>query len=249
ARYKDYRETVLILLEKGADPNYRNAKGRTALHACLLSIKEAWPWYKDDDMKRDMSVITALLEAGTSPADKDDDGDTPLATALRIAGMDRKMAPIGKLVRQYADAEDIKIAAASARKEKKEDTREMLSEYLPPTITALAFPLILGGLSFIMRSMVFKDNPSDNIMGPVNGILTLGGAGFFLGFLMGGSAGDGLGAIGTGFVGGLIGGAAGIIVACLPPVRKAFTDNQILYYTPAALSAVTASVIIFNIWF
>jgi ankyrin repeat protein len=239
------QEFIITLLEKGADPNYRDLKGRTALHIYLLGIER---WFRKDD--KDLPVITALLEAGTRPADKDDDGDSALTTALRLPGMDRKMAHIRKLVRQYADAEDIKIAAAAARKEKKEDTREMLSEYLPPTIGALSVPLILGGLSFLMREVAYKDNPSGNIMGPVNAVLTLGTGGAFMGLLMGGGVGGGgLGALPQALIGGLLGGVAGIIVACMPSVNTAFNNNPVLYYTPTIISAIIASVVIFDIWF
>jgi ankyrin repeat protein len=101
-----YHETVLILLEKGADPNYRGPKGRTALHVYLLMIEDR---YSYDDIERDLPVITALLEAGTRPADKDDDGDSALTTALRIVRKHKNTAPIGKLVQQYTNEEETKI--------------------------------------------------------------------------------------------------------------------------------------------
>jgi ankyrin repeat protein len=252
------RRVTLLLLEKGADPNYRGPKGRTALHFYLLDIENQYR-YKSENIERDQPVITALLEAGTRPADKDDDGDSALITAFRIAQKDKNTTTLTDLVQRYADAEEIKIATDTARKmistEKREYRREELSENLPPTIKALSVPLILGGLGFVMSSVVFKNNPSDNIMGLLNGMLTLGGVGATLGFFLGvasykgsGVWNDMFGPAVNGVIGGIIGGVAGIIVACLPSVRKAFTNNQVLYYTPTAVSAVTVSVIIFHIW-
>jgi ankyrin repeat protein len=236
------RKVVLILLEKGADPNYRNAKGRTALHIFLLNI-DSYVWYNDKEMKQDMPIITALLEAGTHPAVKDDEGDSALLTAMRISMKYNKPKPISELVQQYANAEDIKIAAAAERKKEKEYRQKKLSENLLPTIKLLSVPVVLGGVSYLMRNVVYKDNPSDNIMGPLNATLTLGLGCSALGFFMGG------GDLGAMLVGGIIGGVVGGLLADLPSVKKAFTDNPALYYTPTSLSAVVVSFVIFDIWF
>jgi ankyrin repeat protein len=244
---------VLSLLEKGADPNYRGLKGRTALHVKLLRIEEYARDYDHNDSWEFLPAITALLEAGTRPADKDDDGDSALITAIRIARKYKNKAPIGRLVQQYANAGEIKIATAEAREkvsvERREKTNETLSFKIEDTFKALCVPVVLGGLSLFMREVAFKDNPSTNIMGPINAVLTLGGGGAVLGFFMGAGMGDGLGALLTAFFGGVLGGAAGIIVACMPSVYTAFTDNPVLYYSPAIISAAIASFAILKIWF
>jgi ankyrin repeat protein len=243
------RETALLLLEKGADPNRRNNRGRTALHACLLEIEKGVQRHDDNDMKRDMPVITALLEAGTRPADKDDDGDSALTTALRIVRKNKDKAVISELVQRYADAEEIKITAVTASKmisaEKKENSIRVLNENIPPTLMYLSIPVAWGGVSYLMRNVVFKDNPSDNIMGPINAILTFGVAGAALGVTLGaGSVHPLFGAL----FGLCVGGVAGILLARLPSVSKAFNDNPGLYYTPTAVSALTVSVVILQIW-
>jgi len=243
---------ILALLEKGADPNYRGPRGRTALHVHLLDIEKHYRWKDDVIGKQDMAVIAALLEAGTRPADRDDEGDSALITAIRIARKNPNMAPVQDMVQQYANEEEIKIAAAAAGKiisaEKRKDRRETLSENFPPTLKALSFPVILGGLSFVTRELIYKDNPSGNIMGPVNAVLTVGGGGFVLGFLTGAATGSGLDALGPAVFGALIGGVGGIVIACLPPVRKAFTNNPVLYYTPAVVSGIIVSIVIVRIW-
>ena len=57
------------------------------------------------------------------------------------------------------------------------------------------------------------------------------------------------GSLASGFLAGTVGLIGGIIVACLAPVRNAFNEYAVLYYTPTALSVITAGVVIFNIWF
>jgi hypothetical protein len=60
---------------------------------------------------------------------------------------------------------------------------------------------------------------------------------------------DMFGGVITGILGGILGGGIGILVACLPSVQSAFTNNPVLYYSPAAISAVVAGFAIIHIWF
>jgi uncharacterized membrane protein len=120
---------------------------------------------------------------------------------------------------------------------------------------AFSVPLLVGGVSIGMREGVYKDNPSANFMGPVNGFLTLVSSGLFLGFLIGASSFEGSGAWAdmfgpfiSGSIGGIVGLIGGIIVACLPKVREAFKDIPVLYYAPTAISVIGVTIVIFNIW-
>jgi ankyrin repeat protein len=240
---------ILTLLKKGADPNYRGPNGKTALHAYLLDTH--WRYYTE----RDLEIITAFLEAGTRTAIKDDKGDSALITAIRIS---KKNPLISDLVQQYADANDIKTAKAVAAKmirdENKEERRKELAEYiaekLPLTLIALCIPLILWGVSFVMRRIVFKKKPSANIMGTINAILTLVGSGLFLGLLIGAKmTRSQLDPLANAITGMIIGGVIGVVLVFLPSIRKAFTNKLILYYSPAILSALIVSVVIIFIWF
>lgn len=246
-----HSKKVLLLLEKGADPNYRDSKGRTALHVCLLNSEKYWD--RNSTIEYEYPIVAALLEAGTRPAEKDDEGDSALITAIRLSRKDKKLIPISNMVRQYANAEEIRIASAESWKmisaEKREDAKEAVSRNFFPTLKALSFPVLFGGFNFLMREEMFKNNPTANIMGPVNGMLTLGATGAVLGFLMFSGGGGGLETLGSAFIGGLIGGVAGIIIACLPSVSNAFNNNAVLYYTPTAIGTLISSFTIICIWF
>jgi len=252
-------EDVLFLLKKGANPNYRNLKGRTALHEYLLKI-EKYLLRRDVFKEEDRAAITALLEAGTSPADKDNKEDSALTTAIRISRKNKNMAPLKDMVQKYASAEEIKIASALAKKmvsaEKKQNAKKAVSENLPSTLKALCILIFVGGLSYVTREIIFKNNPRANFMGPINAALTLGGSGLVLGFIIGarqfqgsGAWADMFGPLITGIGGGAIGLVPGILIACLPPVFRTFNKVPALYYIPAAVTAVIASVFIFKIWF
>ena len=60
---------------------------------------------------------------------------------------------------------------------------------------------------------------------------------------------DMFGPVVYGLMGGVLGGAAGILIACLPPLYKGFNNYPVLYYAPAVVSAVIASVVVIEIWF
>jgi len=238
---------ILFLLEKGANPNCRDLTGKNALHIYLLDIEERY-WRKDDVIsEQKYTVIAALLEAGTRPADKDNGGDSALATAIRLPKKNANMIPVSDMVQKYANDEEIKIASAEADKrisaKKKQDRRETLSGNIPSTIKALSFPFVIGGMSVLMY------NSSNNFMVPVNAALTFVGGGLVLGALIGASTESGLDALGPAFLGCILGGIAGGIIASRPAVRSAFADIPVLYYAPTAISAVIVSVVVFRIWF
>jgi ankyrin repeat protein len=257
--FLNFSEEVLFLLEKGANPNYRNLKGRTALHEYLLKIEKNLR-RSDVFEEKDKTVIEALLKAGTSPADKDNEEDSALTTAIRISRKNKNMAPLKDMVQKYASAEEIKMASVSAKKmvsaEKKQNAKEAVSKNLPSTLKALCILIFVGGLNYVTREVLFKNNPRANFMGPINAVLTLGGSGLVLGFIIGARQFEGTGAwadmfgpLITGVIGGAIGILPGILIACLPPVFKAFNKFPALYYIPTAVTAIIASVYIFRIWF
>ena len=71
------------------------------------------------------------------------------------------------MVLSYSSAEEIEAARAIAAKIERDI---FLSEKIRPTIYALFFFLIIGGLSIIMREGVYANRKSENWMGPVNGV-------------------------------------------------------------------------------
>jgi hypothetical protein len=237
-----YYKAALTLLEKGADPHYRDSKGRNALHLFLLEIEEhTWRY----DGKLDPPFVTALLEAGIRPADKDDEEDSALITVNRLARKEPNTIPLRDLVLQYADAQDAKTAQKTAAKMVSEAKREKFSKELPDKLKALSIPIAWGGLSVLMREAVFKNDPY-NFMGWVNGTITLGGSGMFVGLVIGAAGkGDWEGFF-FGLFGAFAGAIGGIILASIPSVIRTFNENPLLYYiAPAAIGIITIAVIEF----
>ena len=253
ARY-DYPKTVDALLKRGADPNLRGPVGRTALHLYLLRVEDFNKYSFRED--RYEPVPASLLAAGARPADTDDEGDSALRTVMRLSERHSEMIPLRDMVAQYAsDDEEIKRATAAAKKVIRKEVARDVSSKLFPSIMAFSVPLLIGGVSIGMREGVYKNNNSENFMGPVNGFLTLASSGLFLGLLIGANSFEGSGAWADmfgpflyGMVGGIVGIIAGTVVACLPPVWKAFRDIPALYYAPTAISAVGWTIVVFNIW-
>ena len=94
------------------------------------------------------------------------------------------------------------------------------------------------------REGVYRKTRSENFfMGLLNGILTFGAGSLFLGGFIGyeisNSNNMGLAGIDYLFYGGVLGAIGGVILACFPPVRRAFTENVFLYYTPTVISLIT----------
>ena len=168
-------DAIMFLLEKGADPNRKDNKGKSVLYHYLKTEVRGYP-DKDDE-----TVVAALLAAGARPADMDDEGDSVLLYLFEEARWNSEMKPLLRLALKYASADEIKIARAAARKIRREDFLSDLSENLLPTVAALSVPLLVGGLSVGMREGVFANNRSGNFMGPVNAFLTLGLGGSLLG--------------------------------------------------------------------
>jgi len=250
AQYGFYPKTVESFLRQGADPNLRGPKGRTALHLYLLDAEDDNKYsFRDRDYK---PLTKDLLAAGTRPAETDDEGDSALATAIRMAGRHKELIPLRDLVQQYASDEEVKLASASANKTVRKERGAVISENMFASAMILGVPLVIGGLSIGMREGVYANNPSGNWMGPVNGGLTLGAAGFFLG------GGIGLAMVQASDMGiaGIIplifvaggGLAGGLLLATLPGVQSAFKQTPVLYYIPTAATAIIASVLIFTIW-
>jgi ankyrin repeat protein len=235
-----YRKAALALLEKGADPHCRDPNGRNALHLYLLYIEKYSFLYENP------SFVTALLEAGIRPADKDDKGDSALITVNRLSRKEPDMIPLRDLVLQYADAQDAKTAKKTAAKMVSAAKREEFSKDLPDILKALSVPIAWGGLSVLMREVAFKDDPYKNFMGWVNGAITLGGSGFFLFGLLSAMAVGGWEGFISGFFGGVLGAIGGIILASTSSVNRAFIENPLLYYiAPVAISVITIAVIEF----
>jgi len=250
AQYGYYPKTVESFLRKGADPNLRDLKGRTALHMYLLDAEDDNKYSLRD---RDYKPLTKdLLAAGTRPAETDDEGDSALATAIRMAGRHKELIPLRDLVQQYASDEEIKLASTTANKTVRKERGAVVANKVGSSAMILSIPVIIGGLSIGMREGAYANNPSENWMGTVNASTTLGAAGLFLGGGIGliwGQAHDmGIAGIipliftaGAGFAGGLL-------LAANPGVRDAFKQTPVLYYIPTAASVIVASIFVFRIW-
>jgi ankyrin repeat protein len=250
SRYR-YPKTVDALLKRGADPNLRGPVGRTALHLYLLRVEDFnTSSYRDENYE---PIPASLLAAGARPTDTDDEGDSALKTVMRLSEKHSQMIPLRDMVTQYVDDdEEIKLATAAAKKIIRKEAAANFSRKLFPSLMAFSVPLLIGGVSIGMREGVYKDNPSENFMGPVNGFLTLASTGLFLGGFTGLAIAKennaGLGGLLNVFIGGTLGLIGGIVVVCLPKVREAFKDIPVLYYAPTAISVIGVTIVIFNIW-
>ena len=253
-----YGRAVLTLLEKGADPNRWDNDGNSVLYLYLEGSvkKQKGSVLVDDDGEKLETVVAALLAAGARPAVTNNKGNSALfyvTAEIRNKKYDTNyMALLRDMMLEYTNADEIKTANRVMRAVKAEERKKEFSFNLLPTITALSLPLIVGGLSIGMREGVYADRKSENWMGPVNGVLTLGMGGLLLGggigVIIAVAQDAGLGGILFALAGGILGGIGGILLACRPEVQRAFTDNPALYYAPTALSVLTAGIFIYRIW-
>jgi hypothetical protein len=158
----------------------------------------------------------------------------------------------------YSNAGERKTARATAAEISGERFRSRLYDNGPLIAIVLLAFLIIAGLSVAMREWRFAGDKSKNPMGAINGVLTLSAVGFYLGFVLTAkyeSSGDAwanmfdpLFAFVFGLAGGFVGIIVGTIIGILPPVRRAFTNNPVLYYLPTAISAIVALVVISKIF-
>jgi len=79
-------EAVLALLIRGADPNLRDRKGRTALHVAPF------------DDKNSIDTVKYLLEYNANPNIVDNNGNTPLDAAIQRR---QYSVPISKILREH----------------------------------------------------------------------------------------------------------------------------------------------------
>jgi hypothetical protein len=252
ARY-GREDSILILLDKGADPNVPG-NGRYALHYYLQglhieSYKNPFKFGKMID-----AVIPAFLAAGANPALKDSEGGSALSYVIYLTVKCPNMKTYRDQILKYAGKKEIKTANAKARKILAEDIKETIvfSKFFHPAIWALGFSLLIGGLSIGMREKIFKGKNSENLMGSINALLTMSATGVFLGCLIGlriaKQQDAGIAGIVHLFLGGILGIICGFILGILPPIRKAFKQNTVLYYIPTAITVVTTAVLITKIW-
>ena len=249
---KDSEGKVKLLLEKGADPNLQNKRrfGKTALHLYLLDAEKELENEHLRLGKKNYEPITAmLLASGARPAIIDDKGDSALATIMRISKKHSRMIPLRDMVAQYASDEEIKLASGNAAKTIRKERFDAVSHELFVTGIALSFPLVIGGLSVGMREGVYANDPYKNWMGGVNGFFTISSGGLLFSslFLFGGK---GLlsGSIIPFFTGSVISLAGAAILSSIPSVQETFNKKAVLYYLPTAVSALSATVVIFRVW-
>jgi ankyrin repeat protein len=249
---------ILLLLEKGADAGRCDNRGKSVLCKYLDGISGTVLNKYDLDSDPHV-VVAALLAAGARPADTDNEGNSALLTATRLANENREMVPIRDMIRQYASADERETARATVEQERQDKIRRALSKDLPPILGALSVLLFVGGMSIWMRKGVYRDNPSQNWMGSINGVLNITMGGTALGFLLfmplaqpSGNWSDmfsGLIPIVGGSIGGVVGLFGGIILTALVPSIGRITNNYaMLYYLPTAASVFAAtSVIIYRL--
>jgi len=250
-----YEDTILALLDNGANPNIPDGEGRSALHIYLIKLnREAnkyaggKPW---GEMKPE-TVIPAFLTAGAQPALKDNEGNSALSYALYISKEFSAMRVFCDEMLKYADADEIKTAKADSRKKNAKDRKYIMlhSDDFTTAMWFLGASVLIGGLSVGMREGMYKDRDSENFMGSVNSVVTMGGLGLFFGGLVGYCTGadKGWGGLVDLVLFGGLGLIGGIVVGSLPPVQKAFKENTALYYSSPVLLALPATIFTIRIW-
>ena len=245
-------EVILGLLEKRADPNCKDASGKNVLYIYLVMGPHSHRHYTEYKSYSPLSqkrtplvpVVQALLAAGARPADKDEQGDSALIAALYLARRFPDMEPLRELIIKYADDDEIKEATKIAYGIIRDENIAKLGKNFKAVFLAMIIPLLIAGLSMGMREGVYRKIRSENFfMGLLNGILTIGTGSLFLGGFIGYEISNSnnmrLAGIGYLFYGGVFGAIGGVILACFPPVRRAFTENVFLYYTPTVASFIT----------
>ena len=236
---------ILKLLERGADPNILDNRGSSVIYQYVRNVN----WRQLEEGEKPEEVVSALLAAGARPADTDEDGNSALRYVLNKKNRSftgKGSEPSRDLILSHSNSEEKKIAKATIKEER---SGHFAAEVLP-VIGRMAIPLALTGLSIWMREGIYAGNEADNPMGIVSSALGFGYAGFTLGFLAllpaarAGTSGDwsdmfaGLLPLASGLLVGTIGLVGGSILAIAQPaVRRAFSENPFLYYTPLALTA------------
>ncbi|MDR2663731.1 MAG: ankyrin repeat domain-containing protein [Treponema sp.] len=233
---------MLNLLDLGADPDKKSPENKTALLLYLEDngLGSALP-----------SMVRRLLDLGADPAEEDLSGNSPLLTALRSKSDYDNVREIRNMLVSSADKEQVSAAKSAVRAERRRDFARDSPGRLAATAPLLILPGYIG-LSVWAREGIYREDPGSNWMGTVNASVTGFGAGALLSFFtyMGLSDDDGFGrGLAAVFivapVGGLIGGIA---MSAIPPVRKAFKENPVLYYLPVAAAGAAFSIAVVRIW-
>ncbi|MDR0290798.1 MAG: ankyrin repeat domain-containing protein, partial [Treponema sp.] len=162
-------------LERGADPSLRDAAGKNALHHYMLGLEKRDYW-----SSRDEALVAAMIEAGARPGDTDNEGNSALSVAMRLSYRQETMIPIRDLMLQYANDDEIKAAQRITGRYRRDIDRKEAAQAIALIFGALALPLFVGGMSIGMREGVYRDNPSQNWMGSINGGLNIATCGVAL---------------------------------------------------------------------
>jgi hypothetical protein len=241
AARRGHKGWIRALLERGADPTLRDSRGRTALHFYLLNVESDNPnRYREGDYE---SIVLAMISAGASPTDTDNEGDSPLRVVMRLSEKYKEeVASLRKLLEEHTNTADIKIARSTASKEsaqkKWDSVREDFAEILPNVLVSASFPLFIGGMSIWMREGVYRDNYSSNFMGIFNSGLNFSLIGYAAGFvavlpimpLFG---------VYSGPIGSIIGFMVGLILSTvIPSITRNTNASPMLYYLPTVASAI-----------
>jgi hypothetical protein len=244
AAQNTYMWLITAALERGADPNLRDSKGRTALHYSLLDAEKRG--YREN---LDNEPISSLLAAGAQPAITDNKKDSALSIAIHLSEKYIGMRNLLDMMLQNANDDEIKTAKAMAAKMATKKTLGNLGNALLKILPSIIVVLIIGGLSIGMRKGVYKNNPAENWMGPINAVLIItavvAAGAFGLGFLILGNLVILLIFMAGFWVVCLFIGI--ILTSALSPIRKAFYNNALLYYLPTAISVVVAICFIVNL--
>jgi hypothetical protein len=203
------------------------------------------------------STVKLLLDLGIDPAAVDDSGTSALFIALKGDG-DKKCQEaieIRNMVKAAANKKEI----AAAKKELRRQNWHEFTLAAPDKLSQSAYLLIPSlaylGFSIAAREGIYRDNPENNWMVPVNTFITgfvAGAAVSFLPFLLWGASLSGWDRLLPVLLGYVVVPTAGIITGCImaanQQVKSAFMEKPVLYYSSPVLAGAICIPLFIYIW-